>query len=74
MNEIDDGRNSVDEELGLEEEDPEDDPDVQDIRWFWSTIMDIMITFNISKFEYNPNVQDILGLSLFRWKRWKQPL
>ena len=34
VNEIDDGGNSVDEELGLEEEDPEDDPDVQDIRWF----------------------------------------
>ena len=34
MNEIGDGRNSVDEELDLEEEDPEDDPDVQHIRWF----------------------------------------
>jgi len=34
VNKIDDRRNSVDEELGLEEEDPEDDPDVQDIRWF----------------------------------------
>ena len=34
VNKIDDGRNSEDEELGLEEEDPEDDPDVQDIRWF----------------------------------------
>ena len=34
VNEIDDGRNPVDEELGLEGEDPEDDPDVQDIRWF----------------------------------------
>ena len=34
MSKVDDGGNSVDEEHGLEEEDPEDDPDVQDIRWF----------------------------------------
>jgi len=27
-----------------------------------------MITFNFSKFEYNPNCQDILGLSLLRSK------
>jgi len=33
MKEIDDGRNPVDEELDLEEEDLEDDPDVQDVRW-----------------------------------------
>ena len=32
-----------------EEEDPEDDPDDQYVCWFLSTIMNMMITFNLFK-------------------------